>query len=56
VAEVKSFESDVGSESESKLERGKHIIDVEPSATIATTNLQPGEPNKPEEGECLFHS
>jgi hypothetical protein len=29
---------------------------VEPSATIATTKLQPGEPDKSEEGERLFHS
>ena len=34
----------------------KQIIDAEPSATIATTKLQTGEPNEPEEGECLFHS
>jgi hypothetical protein len=29
---------------------------VEPSATVSTTKLQPGEPDEPEEGECLFHS
>jgi hypothetical protein len=29
---------------------------MEPSATIATTKLHPGEPDKPEEGEHLFHS
>jgi hypothetical protein len=56
VAEVKAFESDVGSDSESEQERGRQIIDVEPSATIATTKLHPGEPDEPEEGECLFHS
>jgi hypothetical protein len=28
----------------------------EPSATVATTKLQPGEPDEPEEGERLFHS
>ena len=33
-----------------------HIIDVEPSATISTTNIQKEEPEDPEEGECLFHS
>jgi hypothetical protein len=27
-----------------------------PSATVATTKVQPGEPDEPEEGECLFHS
>jgi hypothetical protein len=36
--------------------RGIWIIDAEPSATVATTKLQPGEPDKPEEGERLFHS
>jgi hypothetical protein len=56
VAEVKAFESDVGSDSELEPEKGRQIIDVEPSATIATTKIQPGEPDEPEEGECLFHS
>jgi hypothetical protein len=46
----------VGSDSELEPERGRQIIDVEPSATITTTKLQPGEPDEPEEGECLFHS
>jgi hypothetical protein len=56
VAEVKASESDVGSDSESEPERGRQIIDAEPSATIATTKLHPGEPDEPEEGEHLFHS
>jgi hypothetical protein len=56
VAEVKAFESDVGSDSDSKLERGIQIIEVEPSATISTTKLRLGEPDEPEEGESLFHS
>jgi hypothetical protein len=56
VAEVKASESDADSDSETEPERGRQIIDVEPSATIATTKLQPGEPDEPEEGECLFHS
>jgi hypothetical protein len=29
---------------------------MEPSATVATTKLQLGEPDEPEEGERLFHS
>jgi hypothetical protein len=53
---VKASESDVGSDSESEPEKGRWIIDVEPSATIATTKIHPGEPDEPEEGECLFHS
>jgi hypothetical protein len=56
VAKVKASESDVGSDSESELERGRQIIDAEPSATVATTKLQPDEPDEPEEGEHLFHS
>jgi hypothetical protein len=56
VAEVKASESDAGSDSETEPERGRWIIDTEPSATIATTKLQPGEPDEPEEGERLFHS
>jgi hypothetical protein len=56
VAEVKASESDVGSDSESEPEKGRQIIDMEPSATIATTKIHPGEPDEPEEGEHLFHS
>jgi hypothetical protein len=56
VAEVKASESDAGSDSEPELERGRWIIDMEPSATVSTTKLQPGEPDEPEEGERLFHS
>jgi hypothetical protein len=56
VAEVKAFESDAGSEYESEPERGRRIIDTEPSATVSTTKLQPRESDEPKEGECLFHS
>jgi len=56
VAEVKASESDADSDLETEPERGRRIIDAEPSATVATTKLQPGEPDEPEEGERLFHS
>jgi hypothetical protein len=56
VAEVKASESDADSDSESEPERGRRIIDAEVSATVATTKLQHGEPDEPEEGERLFHS
>ena len=46
--EIKSSELDAGSDSKSKIENGRQIIDVEPSATIVTTKLQPGEPDEPE--------
>jgi hypothetical protein len=41
VAEVKASESDAGFDSDSEPERGRWIIDTEPSATIATTKLHP---------------
>jgi hypothetical protein len=56
VAKVKAYESDVGFDSKLEQKRGRYIIDTEPSATVATTKLQPYEPDEPEEGECLFHS
>jgi hypothetical protein len=56
VAKVKSFESDEISYSELEPKNGRQIIDVEPSATVATTKIQPGEPDEIEEGEHLFHS
>jgi hypothetical protein len=56
VAEMKASESEEDSDSESNPERGKQIIDVEPSATVTTTKFQPSEPEEPEEGEHLFHS
>jgi hypothetical protein len=56
MAELKASESEADSDSESNPEGGKQIIDVEPSATVATTKVQPSEPEEPEEGEHLFHS
>ena len=47
VAEVKASESDAGSNSESIPERGIWIIDMEPSAIVATTKIQPSEPDEP---------
>jgi hypothetical protein len=56
VVEVKASKLDAGFESESELEKGRQIIDAEPSATVSTTKIQPSEPYEPEEGEHLFHS
>jgi hypothetical protein len=39
VVEAKAFELDVDFDSNSEPERGRKIIDAEPSATIATTKL-----------------
>jgi hypothetical protein len=56
VAEAKASESYAGFDSKLEPERARRIIDMEPTATVATTKLQPGEPDKLEEGERLFHS
>jgi hypothetical protein len=56
VAEVKSSESYADYDSEPEPEREIWIIDMEPSATISTTNLHLSELDEQEEGECLFHS
>jgi len=60
VVELKTSESDTYSDSKSECDnvnyKGKHIIDAEPSATMATTNIQKNEPEDLEEGEDLFHS
>jgi hypothetical protein len=56
VAEVKEYKLDAGFDSKSEPKKEIYIIDAEPSATIATTNIQPGEIDDPEEGEHLFHS
>jgi hypothetical protein len=57
---LKASESDACSDSELETDkgndRGKHIIDAELNATIATTKIQKEEPEDPEEAECLFHS
>ena len=60
VVERRASELDACSNSESEPdkgnEKGKHIIDVEPNATVATMKIQKEEPEDPEEEECLFHS
>jgi hypothetical protein len=44
VVELKASESEEDSDSESNPEGGKWIIDVEPSAIVTTTKVQPSEP------------
>jgi hypothetical protein len=46
MAEMKDFESEVDSDSESNPKGGNLIIDAEPNSTIITTKVQP---NKLEE-------
>jgi hypothetical protein len=56
MAKVKASESDANSDFELEPERGRQIIDAEPSSTVSTTKIHPGEPDEPKEGESLFHS
>ena len=60
VAELKAPESDAFSDLELEPDKGndkgKQIIDVDPSAIFATTKIQRDDPEDPEEGEHLFHS
>jgi len=60
MAELKASESDVGSDSELELDKGtdkgKKIIDAEPSAIVATSKFQKIDPKDPKEGKHFFHS
>ena len=60
VAELKAYESDVGSDFKSEPDkgndRGKQIINAEPNTIVATMKIQKEEPEDPEEAERLFHS
>ena len=60
MADIKASESDAYSDTESEPEkgndRGKKIIDLEPNATVSTTNIQKEEPEYSEDEERLFHS
>jgi hypothetical protein len=56
VVELKETELSPDLDSDSKNNKRRHIIDVEPIATATTTTIQPKEPEDPEEGEHLFHS
>ena len=53
---MKSSELDLESNSDSEMEKGKQIIDAEPSAIVATTHIQLEDLEEPKEGEHLFHS
>ena len=48
--------SDLESEPDKGDDKGKKIIDADPSAIVATTKLQREDLEDPKEGECLFHS
>jgi hypothetical protein len=56
VAKLKVSELEAVSDSKSNPKGGKWIINVEPSATVATTKFWSSKPKKTKEGEHLFHS
>jgi len=60
VVELKAYELDACSESDSEIDKGndkgKHIVDVKPCAIISTTNIQKHEPEYREDREWFMHS
>ena len=56
VAELKGSELDECSKFEPRIDKGKKIIDAEPSAITVTANFKEIEPKYLEEGEHLIHS
>ena len=53
---MKSSELDPDSDFDSEMEKGKQIINAQPSATVATTKIQPEDLEESEVGELFFHS
>jgi hypothetical protein len=53
--ELKASELEADFDSESNPKGGKWIINVEPSATVATTKVRPSEPEEPEEGVLEYN-
>jgi hypothetical protein len=56
VDDIKDKEPNPNSESDYENTGKRQIIDVDPTAIVATTTIQPEKPTDPEEGENLFHS
>ena len=60
VAENKASKSDACFDPKPELdkanEKGKQIINVDPSAIFSTTKIQGEDPEDPEEGDRLFYS
>ena len=60
MVELKAPESDAFSDPELELDKGndkgKQIIDADPSAIVANTKLHREDTEDPEEGDFLFHS
>ena len=59
MAEIKYLELDPDPNSEpnsTAAHNGRQIIDVDPTATVATAQIQLEDPEESEAEECLFHS
>ena len=56
MAKIKDKEPNPDSESDFENTGKGQIIDTDPTAIVATTEIQPEEPTDPKEGERLFHS
>ena len=59
MAEIKSSESDADFDSEANataLDNGRQIIDADPTATVATAQIQLEDPEESKAKEHLFHS
>jgi hypothetical protein len=56
VVEIKDKEPNPDLEFDYENTSKGQIIDVDPTAIVATATIQPEEPTDPEEGEHLFHS
>ena len=56
VSKMNALELDLDSDSDSEMDKGKQIINAEPSVVVATSQIQPEDPEESEEGEHLFHS
>lgn len=55
MAKIKASKLDLDFDSDLELDKGRNIINLEPSATVATTQIYPDDPEELEEGEDLFH-
>ena len=54
MAEIKDKEKNLDSESDYENNGKRQIIDVDPTAIVATAAIQPEEPTDPEEGSAFF--
>ena len=53
---VETSELDPDFDFDSKMDKGKNIINTESTSIVSTTHIQPEYLEESKEGECLFHS